>query len=183
EARPLTRDGDNALLGVPLTAGGRVIGVLTVGATAPREFTREDLELLVRAADRISTAIENARLYGAERVARAQAERAANRLQRMELISQVAFTHLSVDDDVMEQLLTRVREVLGTDTAAVYRLDDLEQTLVAHAAQGLEGDVERGIRVPIGRGFAGLVAERRAPVRSTEIRDLELVSPLMREKG
>jgi GAF domain-containing protein/anti-sigma regulatory factor (Ser/Thr protein kinase) len=183
EARPLTRSGENALLGVPLISGGEVIGVLTVGAAAPREFSGDDLELLVRAADRIAIAIENARLYGAERVARAQAERAASRLQRMELITQVAFTHLSIDADVMEQLLTRVREVLGTDTAAVYRLDDLEQTLVAHAAQGLEEDVERGVRVPIGRGFAGLVAERRAPVRSAEVPDLELVSPLMREKG
>src|SRR5205085_635021 len=36
--RPLTRDGENALLGVPLTAAGEVIGVLTVGAAAPREF-------------------------------------------------------------------------------------------------------------------------------------------------
>jgi GAF domain-containing protein/anti-sigma regulatory factor (Ser/Thr protein kinase) len=182
-ARALTRNGENAVLGVPLTAGGEVIGVLTVGAAAPREFTEEDLDLLVRAADRIAVAIENARLYGSERVARAQAERAAGRLQRMELISQVAFTHLSVDDDVMEQLLTRVRQVLGTDTAAVYRLDDEEQTLVAHAAQGLEEDVERGIRVPMGRGFAGLVAQRRAAVRSSEVPGLQVVSPLMREKG
>jgi GAF domain-containing protein/anti-sigma regulatory factor (Ser/Thr protein kinase) len=183
EGRPLTRSGQNALLGVPLNVAGEVIGVLTVGAAAPREFTREDVDLLVRAADRIAIAIENARLYGAERVARAQAERAASRLQRMELITQVAFTHLSIDEDVMEQLLTRVRQVLGTDTAAVYRLDDLEQTLVAHAAQGLEEDVERGVRVPVGRGFAGLVAERRAPVRSTDVPGLRLVSPLMREKG
>src|SRR3954451_11137091 len=180
---PLTRSGEDALLGVPLTSGGEEIGVLTVGAAAPREFTREDLDLLVRAADRIARAIENARLYGAERVARAQAERAAARLERMELITDVAFTHLSIDDDVMEQLLTRVRQVLATDTAAVYRLDDEEQTLVAHAAQGLEEDVERGVRVPIGRGFAGIVAQRRAPVRSQELPQLELVSPLMREKG
>src|SRR4051794_24772093 len=183
EGRPMARGGEEPLLGVPLSVGGDVIGVLTVGAPAPREFTGEDLELLTRAADRIAIAIENARLYGAERVARAQAERAASRLQRMELITQVAFTHLSIDEDVMEQLLTRVREVLGTDTAAVYRLDDLEQTLVAHAAQGLEEDVERGVRVPIGRGFAGLVAQRRAPVRSAELPELEIVSPLMREKG
>src|SRR3954468_21491865 len=183
EARPLVRGGEDALLGVPLTTAGEVIGVLAVGAAAPREFTGEDLDLLVRAADRIGIAIENARLYGAERVARGEAERAASRLQRMALITPVAFTHLSRDEDVMEQLLTRVREVLGTDTAAVSRLDDLEQTLVAHAAQGLEEDVERGVRVPIGRGFAGLVAQRRAPVRSAELPELEIVSPLMREKG
>jgi anti-sigma regulatory factor (Ser/Thr protein kinase)/putative methionine-R-sulfoxide reductase with GAF domain len=101
----------------------------------------------------------------------------------MESITQVAFHHLSIDVDVMQQLLTRVREVLGTDTAAVYRLDDEEQMLVAHAAQGLEEDVERGVRVPMGRGFAGVVAERREPVRSSELGELRLVSPLMREKG
>jgi GAF domain-containing protein/anti-sigma regulatory factor (Ser/Thr protein kinase) len=183
EGRPLARTGDDALLGVPLTRAGEVIGVLTVGTQAPRQFTPDDLDLLVRAADRIAIAIVNARLYGAERVARAQAERAASRLQRMESITQVAFHHLSIDENVMEQLLTRVREVLGTDTAAVYRLDDEEQTLVAHASQGLEEDVERGVRVPIGRGFAGVVAERRAPVRSRDLDGVELVSPLMREKG
>jgi GAF domain-containing protein/anti-sigma regulatory factor (Ser/Thr protein kinase) len=183
ENRPLARRGDDALLGVPLSTGGEVIGVLTVGAIGSREFSAEDLDLLVRAADRIANAIENARLYGAERVARAQAERAASRLQRMESITQVAFHHLSIDVDVMQQLLTRVREVLGTDTAAVYRLDDEEQMLVAHAAQGLEEDVERGVRVPMGRGFAGVVAERREPVRSSELGELRLVSPLMREKG
>jgi GAF domain-containing protein/anti-sigma regulatory factor (Ser/Thr protein kinase) len=183
ENRPLARRGDDALLGVPLNTGGQVIGVLIVGALGSREFSAEDLDLLVRAADRIANAIENARLYGAERVARAQAERAASRLQRMESITQVAFHHLSIDVDVMQQLLTRVREVLGTDTAAVYRLDDEEQMLVAHAAQGLEEDVERGVRVPMGRGFAGVVAERRVPVRSSELGELRLVSPLMREKG
>ncbi|MEA2436064.1 MAG: hypothetical protein QOF65_620, partial [Thermoleophilaceae bacterium] len=183
ENRPLTRRADGALLGVPLNTGGEVIGVLTVGTLGSREFTAEDVDLLVRAADRIAIAIENARLYGAERVARAQAERAASRLQRMESITEVAFHHLSIDEDVMQQLLTRVRQVLGTDTAAVYRLDDEEQMLVAHAAQGLEEDVERGVRVPMGRGFAGVVAERRAPVRSSEISGLELVSPLMREEG
>ena len=180
EGRPLTREG---LLGVPLVAADTVIGVLTVRARESREFTAQDLDLLVRAADRIAIAIENARLYGAERVARAQAERAASRLERMESITQVAFLHLSIDETVMEQLLTRVRDVLGTDTAAVYRLDDEEQTLVAHASQGLEEDVERGVRMPIGRGFAGVVAERRAPVRSRELGTVELVSPLMREQG
>jgi GAF domain-containing protein/anti-sigma regulatory factor (Ser/Thr protein kinase) len=169
---------------VPLVASGEVIGVLSVGTWQRRRFAREDIDVLVLAADRIATAIENARLYGAERLARAQAERAVRRLERMESITQVAFHHLSVDDGVLEQLLTRVREVLDTDTAAVYELDDEEQTLVARAANGLAGgDVERGVRVPVGRGFAGLVAERREPVRSTDIEELELVSPLMRAQG
>jgi GAF domain-containing protein/anti-sigma regulatory factor (Ser/Thr protein kinase) len=180
----LAESGIASLLGVPLVASGEVIGVLSVGTWLRRRFTHEDIDLLVLAADRIATAIENARLYGAERLARAQAERAVRRLERMESITQVAFHHLSIDEGVLEQLLTRVREVLDTDTAAVYELDDEEQTLVARASKGLGGEgVERGVRVPVGRGFAGLVAERREPVRSADIEGLELVSPLMREQG
>jgi GAF domain-containing protein/anti-sigma regulatory factor (Ser/Thr protein kinase) len=181
---PLAKSGLASMLGVPLIAAGEVIGVLAVGTWELRRFAPDDVELLARAADRIAIAIENARLYGAERLARAQAERAVSRLQRMESITEVAFNNLSVDEQVLEQLLTRVREVLDTDTAAVYELDDEEQTLVARATKGIGNeDVERGVRVPVGRGFAGLVAERCEPVRSSEVPDLELVSPLMREQG
>src|SRR4051794_10172382 len=184
ESAPLAASGGASMLGVPLIVGGEVVGVLSVGTWERRRFTRDDIELLARAGDRIALGIENARLYGAEQLARAQAERAVARLQRMESITQVAFNHLSVDEEVLQQLLARVREVLDTDTAAVYELDDEEQTLVARAAKGLGGeDVERGVRVPVGRGFAGLVAERCEPVRSSEVPDLELVSPLMREQG
>ncbi len=179
----LSRTGVESLVGVPLIAQGETIGVLTMGSSKRRRFAAADVDLLGRAGARIAVAIENARLYEAERSARAAAERAAERLRRMESISQVAFLHLSVDEDVLEQLLVRVRDALGTDTAAVYEMDDGEQTLVARWAKGLEEDVERGVQVPLGSGFAGLVAERRRPVRSSEEGDIKLVSALMREKG
>jgi GAF domain-containing protein/anti-sigma regulatory factor (Ser/Thr protein kinase) len=132
-----------------------VIGVLVVGSIAERRFDAGDVDLLTRAADRIAIAIENARLYGAERVARAQAERAADRLRRMESITQVAFHHLSVDEDVLEQLLSRVRKVLGTDTAAVHRLDQADAPAAAE-------------------GVVGLVLEQRVPLRSSELDEVDL---------
>jgi GAF domain-containing protein/anti-sigma regulatory factor (Ser/Thr protein kinase) len=180
---PVAGSGTGSLVGVPLLAGGEMIGVLSVGTSEPRPFAPEDVDLLIRAADRIAIAIENARLYGAERVARAEAERSADRLRRMESITRVAFNHLSIDDGVMDQLLVRVREVLDADAAALYELDDERQTLVVRAARGDAEGVERGVRVPAGQGFAGLVADRRAPVRSSDVADLELVSPRMREEG
>ncbi|MEA2124736.1 MAG: hypothetical protein QOI80_1518, partial [Solirubrobacteraceae bacterium] len=160
---------------VPLLVRGEPVGALVVGSG--ERLSPEDLDLLARAADRIALAIENARLYEAER-------RVAQRLRRMESIAQVAFRHLSVDEGVLEHLLVRVRDVLETDTAAMLEMDDEEQTLVARAASGLEEAVERGVRVPIGRGFAGLVAERRAPLRSSEVEgQFDIVSPLLRKKG
>jgi GAF domain-containing protein/anti-sigma regulatory factor (Ser/Thr protein kinase) len=181
---PALRDsGIASLVGVPLAAGGRITGVLSAGSWRRRAFAASDVDLLRRAADRIAVAIENSRLYEAERTARAEAERAAERVRRIESITQVAFHHISIDEKLLEELLVRVRDVLGTDTAAVLEMDDEEQTLVSRAAKGLEEDVERGVRVPLGRGFAGLVAERRETLRFEDASTLELLSPLMREQG
>ncbi len=57
-------------------AQGRPIGVLHVGTLEPAKFTEEDLRLTQLAADRLSLAIENARLYQVEKNARAEAENA-----------------------------------------------------------------------------------------------------------
>ena len=75
---PLLREkGIRSLLGVPLLIGGQVIGVLHVGTLGARRFTKEDVHFLQLIADRAALAIDHARLYEAERTARAQAEMAA----------------------------------------------------------------------------------------------------------
>src|SRR4051812_44578171 len=68
EVRPITHESGGSLLGVPLLSSGAVIGVLVVGSAGERAFAPGDVDLMTRAADRIAIAIENARLYGAERV-------------------------------------------------------------------------------------------------------------------
>ena len=58
-------DGD-AMIGVPLLAGGELTGVLVVSAASPRRFSADDLNLLRLAADRVALAIDHARLYERE---------------------------------------------------------------------------------------------------------------------
>lgn len=55
----LLAKGIGALMGVPLIAGGTVIGVLHVGSRAPRKFTGDDVELLQLAADRAAAAAQS----------------------------------------------------------------------------------------------------------------------------
>jgi serine phosphatase RsbU (regulator of sigma subunit) len=55
----LLAKGIRALMGVPLIAGGKVIGVLHVGSLAPREFTSDEVELLQLAADRAAAAVHS----------------------------------------------------------------------------------------------------------------------------
>jgi len=62
------KTGIHTLLGVPMLAGGTVIGVLHVGTTTPRDFTDDDTSLLRLVADRIALAAQ-ARLSGIDRAA------------------------------------------------------------------------------------------------------------------
>jgi serine phosphatase RsbU (regulator of sigma subunit) len=55
----LAERGIKSLLGVPLFAAGRVIGVLHVGSLSGRRFTEEDTELLQLAADRAALALRS----------------------------------------------------------------------------------------------------------------------------
>jgi signal transduction histidine kinase len=73
--------------------------------------------------------------------------------------------------------------MLGTDTAAVLLLDEATQELVARAAHGLEEEVEQGVRIPVGRGFAGRMAAERRPIFIPDVDHSEVLNPILREKG
>ena len=180
---PLLREkGIQSLLGVPLLAAGRMLGVLHVGSLTPRAFTARDTLLLETAAGRIGPAIEHARLYDAEREAREAAERAVTELRALQALSDAALAHLSLDA-MLEEMLLRLREVLGADTAAILLLDTESDELVARAAKGIEEEVERGVRIPVGRGFAGRIAEERRVVEVPDIDQAEIFNPILREAG
>jgi serine phosphatase RsbU (regulator of sigma subunit)/anti-sigma regulatory factor (Ser/Thr protein kinase)/putative methionine-R-sulfoxide reductase with GAF domain len=172
-----------SMLGVPLVVEGEVIGVLHVGSLRPREFSDDDAELLQLAADRMALAIDHARLYESERHARAIAERQARQLRQLQEITDVALGRLSLDEEVLPGMLERIRSVMEVDTAAILLLSPEGDELVARAALGLEEEVERGVRVPVGRGFAGRIAAQRKPVLLEDIEKADVVNPLLREKG
>jgi signal transduction histidine kinase len=171
----LRHKGIKSLLGVPLLVQGQVIGVLHVGTLVPREFTDEDVELLRLAADRAAIAIDHARAYRAVQEARL-------RLEGVQAITDAALAHLALDD-LLGVLLPRIREILRTDTCAVLLLDTETNELVARAALGIEEEVEQGVRVPMGRGFAGRVAADARPMIIDDLDHADVFNPILRQKG
>ncbi|HEX4720856.1 MAG TPA: SpoIIE family protein phosphatase [Thermoleophilaceae bacterium] len=63
---PILRQRVKSLLGVPLLAEDRIIGVMHVGTPERREFTAEDTVVLQLASDRAARAIERARRFQQE---------------------------------------------------------------------------------------------------------------------
>jgi GAF domain-containing protein/anti-sigma regulatory factor (Ser/Thr protein kinase) len=178
----LRAKGIKSLLGVPLVFEGQVTGIMHVGSLSPRKFRAAETQLLELAAARVAPAIEHARLYDAERSARVAAEEALAELRALQSLSDAALTHLDLDD-LLAELLERLREVLHANTAAVLLLDPESDELIARAARGLEEEVDRGVRIPVGRGFAGRIAAERRVVAIAELERAEVVNPILREKG
>jgi signal transduction histidine kinase len=106
----------------------------------------------------------------------------AETLRKLQAVTDAALAHLSLDE-LLDELLSRVRDALEADTCAVLLLDETGTELVARTAKGLEEEVEQNVRIPVGEGFAGRVAAERAPVVIADVNHAELLNPLLREKG
>jgi signal transduction histidine kinase len=171
----LRQKGIKSLLGVPLLIAGEPIGVLHVGVLRHRTFTRDDVELLQLVADRAALAIEHARAFEAER-------RARERLEHVQAVTDAALAHLELEE-LLSVLLPRIRTILRADTCAVLLLDADGKELVARAAVGIEEEVEQGVRIPVGRGFAGRVAAQRRPVILDDVEHADVLNPILRQKG
>ena len=73
----------------------------------------------------------------------------SDRLRDLQSITDAALAYLPLEG-LLDELLTRVVGILGVDTAAILLLEDDDTTLIPRAAKGLEEEVERGIRIPVG---------------------------------
>jgi sigma-B regulation protein RsbU (phosphoserine phosphatase) len=86
-------------------------------------------------------------------------------------------------EDLLVELLDRVRGILNADTAAVLLLDKDTGDLVARAARGIEEEVRQGVRVPVGVGFAGRIARSKEPVLLDRVDSTTVANPILWEKG
>jgi phosphoserine phosphatase RsbU/P len=104
------------------------------------------------------------------------------RLRDIESITDAALSRAG-DDDFLAQLVDRVKEVLKADTAALLLLEYSSGELIATAAAGLEEEVRQGVRIPVGRGFAGRIAAEHSPVILDHVDHTTVMNPILMAKG
>jgi serine phosphatase RsbU (regulator of sigma subunit) len=116
--------------------------------------------------------------------AAAPASRAAleDRLRDIQSITDAALSRLD-DLEFLTELLERTRAILQADTAAVLLLDYSSGHLIATAAAGLEEEVRQGVRIPVGRGFAGRIAAEHQPVILDRVDHSTVLNPILLTKG
>ena len=175
---PLVRDnpaiddlGVIAYAGFPLRMpDGEVLGALCAIDSKPREWTAADLDTLSDLAQSVMTEI---RL----RLVADEAADALTRLERLEAITDAALSHLS-EQDLITQLLGRIVKALHADLAAVLLREG--DVFVPRATIGIDVPLENLMHIPVGKGFAGRIAEAGRPVFLEELAAEELVSPVLR---
>ncbi len=104
------------------------------------------------------------------------------RLRDIQSITDAALSRLD-DDEFLAVLLERTRDILRADTAAALLLDFRSGYLIATAAAGLEEEVRQGVRIPVGRGFAGRIAAEHRPVIIQQVDHTKVLNPILLDKG
>ena len=113
--------------------------------------------------DRKRAAAERDRLLERESAARAAAEVALERLRAIDTITDSALIHLGLDD-LLRELLARLRRALDADSVAVLLLDDEGKTLYPRAVDGYKHESFSSIRVRLGTGVTGRIAAEGRPM-------------------
>ena len=107
---------------------------------------------------------------------------ADDRWRRIESVTDATLAHLNVED-LLAELLERVRSLFEVDTAVVLLLDASARDLIATAASGIEAEVRQGVHIPVGEGFAGRIAADKKPVILEQIDHTTVVNPILRQRG
>ena len=103
-------------------------------------------------------------------------------LRRVEVMTDKALAHLDVEG-LLDELFRRLAELLEVDTAAVLLLDENTNELVPAAARGIEAEVRQGVRIPVGKGFAGTIVARVQPAVIEHVDETNVVNPILIERG
>jgi len=143
-----------SLLGLPLIAGNQTLGAALVLYRNPRKFTPEEISSGENAASQVSLALAKLRLLDDVR----------KRANEFEVLHQVA-TEVSIEQDLdimLQKIVERVLSTLNIPYGGIYLFNKETNELEMKVNQGMK--IASNIRLKIGEGMAGKVAQTRQPL-------------------
>ena len=143
-------------LAVPMTARGKLVGVIDLQSTRVNAYTEYDRALLRLIAARVAIAIDNARLY-------LRVDRQNRTLKTLANISR-EFSSILDLNELLSKLSTTMRGLITYDAFSILVVDQ-EAKALRHLFS-IRYDQRVNIdNVPLGKGLTGAAAESREVVR------------------
>ena len=151
-----TVDAVRTEMAVPMTARGKLVGVIDLQSTRVNAYTEYDRALLRLIAGRVSIAIENARLYR-------RVEKQNRTLKTLANISR-EFSSILDLNELLSKIASTVRELINYDAFSILSMDRDAKAL--RHLFSIRYDKRVNIdNVPLGKGLTGAAAESRDVVR------------------
>src|SRR5215831_16652675 len=143
-------------LAVPMTARGKLVGVIDLESTRVDAYNEYDRALLRLIAARVGIAIDNARLY----------RRVERQNKTMKTLANISREFSSILDlnELLGKIATTVRELISYDAFSILYIDRDARAL--RHLFSIRYDQRVNIdNVPLGKGITGAAAESREVVR------------------
>ena len=171
EAREL--GGFRSMLGVPMLAEDRVVGVIVLWRDEVDPFDDRTIGLVTTFATQGAIAIQNVQLFQALQQRSAELARSVDELRALEEVSHAVSSSLAVDQEVLQTIVSRAVELSGADGGSIFELDRASGEFVlrtcAVTGPALEADLRR-IRIPLGETFIGRAATESRAEQAPDLR-------------
>ncbi len=154
-----------SIIGIPLTRGNDIVGVLILRRAEPKPFTPEQINLLETFADQASIAIENVRLFNETK------EALERQTATSEILRVIAGSPTEVQP-VLDAIAENAARVCGASDAHVYRVEG--EVLKQSAHFGPIPGLTEGESLPLSRGslIGRCILDRRA-IHTQDAADLD----------
>jgi PAS domain S-box-containing protein len=120
-----------SILAVPMRAGERIIGMISVQSYTPNTYTGDDATILEMLAAHAGAAIENARLF----------EETRRNLTELELLYHASLAAAQIHSSVaVAQRIVDTIEKLLKWNGSIWLVDDQKPIMLAHCSMGLSGE-------------------------------------------
>ena len=108
-------------------------------------------------------------------------ERRASRLAHLQAISDIGLRHDDLDQ-LLRELLPRLRMALEADTATILLLSEDASHLTPVSSDGLREEIEADVRIPVGRGVSGRIAQSEKGLVVDDLSAVDVFSPYLRDR-
>jgi two-component system, sensor histidine kinase PdtaS len=157
----------HGLMSVPIIFFGdtvRLIGVISVQSIEPRDFSKEEMSFVEVVAGIIAINIENGRLY---ETTDEQLRRKVHELSTIHRVSSIITSTLNLNE-VLRIITTQAVHLAGAERSCIFELDAEKQELHALAQYGLNSNLARTLRIPVGQCCAGRTVTTGEPTMAVD---------------